>query len=201
MFDARLRPWIDPLLNATASALAPMRVTADRVTWAGLVIGLLGAVAIAFGAPLTGLALFGANRFADGLDGAIARRTSLTDAGGYLDIVCDFLIYAAFPLAFAVADPGTNALPAATLLASFIASGTAFLAFACIAAKRNLTTSAQGQKTIYYVAGLAEGFETIVALALMCLWPAHFPALAYAFACVCFVSAAARIGTALRILG
>ena len=142
--------------------------------------------------------MFVLNRFADGLDGAVARRTVATDRGGFLDIVCDFLIYAAMPLAFAVADPGRNALAAAALLASFMASGVTFLAFAILAAKRGLETSAQGRKSIYYLAGLAEGFETIVVLLAMCAWPEWFAQLAYGFAVVCGVSAVARIGMAMR---
>ena len=39
------------------------------------------------------------------------RRRGLTDLGGFLDIVLDFLIYAAVPFAFALADPAANALP------------------------------------------------------------------------------------------
>jgi malic enzyme len=36
------------------------------------------------------------------------------------------VFYAAIPLAFAVADPVSNALPAAVLLASFIGTGSSF---------------------------------------------------------------------------
>ena len=200
MFDARLRPLIDPPLNAIAGTLARAGISADAVTWAALAIGLTGAAAIACGAPWLGLALFAVNRLLDGVDGAVARRTALTDRGGFLDIVCDFVIYATVPLAFAIADPAPNALPAAVLLASFIASGTTFLAFAAIAAQRGLSTAAQGRKSIYYLAGLAEGFETIAAFVMMCVWPAWFPILAYAFAAICSVSATARIVAALAVL-
>ena len=200
MFDARLRPLIDPPLDRLAGSLARAGISADAITWTALAIGLAGATAISAQYYLTGLSLFGMNRLLDGMDGAIARLTSPTDRGGFLDIVCDFLIYAAFPLAFAMADPLRNALPAAGLLAGFIASGATFLAFAAVAAKRGLSTSAQGKKSIYYLAGLAEGAETIVAFVLMCVWPQYFPAIAYAFASICAVSAAARIGSALQTL-
>ena len=39
---------------------------------------------------------------ADGLDGAVARLTTPTDRGAFLDITLDFLFYASVPLAFAV---------------------------------------------------------------------------------------------------
>ena len=200
MFDAYVRPWIDAPLDAIAGRLAQANIRADVVTGLGLAIGLGGAVAVACNFYLTGLALFATNRLLDGLDGAIARRTKLTDAGGYFDIAADFFVYAAYPLAFAWADPSRNALAAAALLASFIASGSTFLAFASVAAKRGLTTTAQGHKSIYYLAGLAEGTETIIAFALMCLWPAQFAIIAASFACLCAVSAIARLFAGMKAL-
>ena len=200
MFDAHLRPWIDPPLDAAAARAVAAGLTADAVTMTGLGVGLIGAAAVALGAPLLGLFLLACTRLADGLDGAIARRTILTDRGGFLDIVADFAIYAAYPLAFAVTDPAANALAAASLLASIIVSGTAFLAFAAIAAKRGMSTAAQGEKTIYYLAGLAEGAETIAAFAAMCVWPQAFAGIAWAFAAVCGLTGAARVVHALAVL-
>jgi hypothetical protein len=59
-----------------------------------------------------------------------------TDRGAFLDITLDFLFYASIPLAFALADPAANALPAAVLLAAFIGTGSSFLAFAVLAERR-----------------------------------------------------------------
>ena len=64
---------------------------------------------------------------ADGLDGAVARHVGVTDLGGYLDIVLDFLIYSGIVFGFAVGRPD-QALPAAFLIFSFVGTGTAFLA-------------------------------------------------------------------------
>lgn len=200
MLDARIRPLIDPPLNAAGRALARAGVTADMVTIGGFALGLGAAALIAVGRVDLGLALFLAGRLADGLDGAVARATAKTDRGGYLDIVLDFLLYGAIPLAFAILDPARNALPAAVLLMSFFANGTTFLAFAIMAAKRDLETTAQGTKSLYYVSGLAEGFETVVALAAFCIWPQHFPLIAYAYATLCFLSAGGRILFAWRVL-
>ena len=125
--------------------------------------------------------------FAIGLGAAVAvaRIMGPTDRGGFLDITLDFAFYAAVPLAFAVYDPGSNALAASALLAAFLVNGSVFLAYAATAAKRGLTTTAQGHKSIYYVAGLAEGAETIVVFIACCLWPVAFPVIAYGFATVC----------------
>lgn len=201
MFDSRLRPLIDPPLGAAGRAIARRGISADQVTLAGLACGLAAASAIALGAPSTGLALIAAGRVADGLDGAVARATAKTDRGGFLDIVCDFIFYAAVPLGFAIADPARNALAAAGLLAAFYVNGAAFLAFAIMAERRKLVTAAQGEKSLYYISGLAEGAETIAIFVAMCLWPAAFPWLAGGFAAVCLVSAIARLAIGWRVLG
>jgi phosphatidylglycerophosphate synthase len=200
MFDTAIRPWIDPPLNAIANRLVACGWRADHVTLVGFAIGLAAAGAIALGSFNGGLILIAANRLCDGLDGAVARAsgTGPTDLGGFLDIALDFVFYAAIPLAFAVADPARNALAAAALLAGFLVNGAAFLAYAAIAAKRGLTTTAQGPKSIYYLAGLAEGAETIAVFCAMCLWSSAFPALAYAFAALCAASALARLMIGLR---
>lgn len=196
MFDARIRPIIDPPLNQMGRALASIGLSPDAVTLVGFVLGMGAAVSIAFGEILLGLILILLNRFADGLDGAIARASLKTDRGGYLDIVLDFVFYGSIPFAFAILNPEQNALPAAALLLSFYANGSAFLAYAIMAEKRQVTTTSQGVKSLYYVAGIAEGTETIALFVVMCLWPAGFPVLAWGFAAICIVSAAARIAGA-----
>ncbi len=193
MLDARLRPLINPSLNRMGRFLAGMGIRANTVTLTGFAIGMAAAVAIASGATLAGLVLMALNRFADGLDGAVARATRKTDLGGYLDITLDFFFYGAIPLAFAILDPANNALPATALLCSFYANGSAFLAFAIMAERKNLTTSAQGSKSLYYLGGLAEGTETITIFLLMALVPAAFPVLAWGFAALCFLSGGARV--------
>jgi len=95
--------------------------------------------------------------------------------------------------AFAVHDPSRNALAAAFLLAGFLANGTIFLTFSIMADRRGLVTMRQGHKSIYSLAGLAEGFETIVFMAAFCLFPAQFPVLAFVFAALCLVSAGGRL--------
>lgn len=168
-------------------------VTANQVTVTGLALGFCAALAITLGSFTVALVAILANRLADGLDGALARQHGATRLGGFLDIVFDFFFYGAIPLAFALYDPDRNALAAAVLIASFYANGATFLAFAAVAAELDWSTDAQGKKTIYYFAGLAEGAETIAVFCLMVLIPSAFMWLALAFALVCFVSAGARV--------
>lgn len=187
MLDARLRPWIDPPLNRMGRVLANLGVTANVLTFTGLAVGLVGAAAIALGHVGWGLSLIIANRLLDGLDGAVARARGPSDLGGYFDIVADFAFYVSIPLAFGVLSPA-NSLPAAVLVASFVLTGVSFLAFAVIAAKRGAETQAHGRKSFFYSTGLAEGAETIAVFIAMCLWPAWFPTIAYAYAGLCVLT-------------
>ncbi|MSP49350.1 MAG: CDP-alcohol phosphatidyltransferase family protein [Alphaproteobacteria bacterium] len=200
MLDARLRPLIDPLLDRVGRPLAASGINADAVTLFGFAVGLGAVPALATEAYLLALGLIVLNRLLDGIDGAVARATSPTDFGGFLDIVCDFVFYAAVPLGFALADPG-NALAAVFLVASFMGTGASFLAYAALAAKRGLTTELRGAKTFYYLGGLTEGFETILCFVLMCLFPQAFPTLAWIFGAMCWITTASRVLAAREAFG
>ena len=191
MFDAKLRPLIDPPLNAIGVRLAKAGVSALTVTFLGLVLGLGAAVAAAFGEYGLALLLIGANRLADGLDGAVARARGPTDLGGYFDIVADFAFYVSVPVGFGLSAEA-NLVPALVLVATFVLTGISFLAFAIVAQKRGAETQAHGKKSFFYSTGLAEGGETIVAFLAMCLVPAAFPLIAYVFAGLCVATVVQR---------
>ncbi len=200
MLDARLRRLIDPPLDRAGRWLAVRGVDADTVTIVGFVFGLLAMLAIMREAYLAGLALLLVNRAADGLDGAVARQSRATDLGGFLDIVLDFIFYAGIVFAFAVADPERNALAAALLLFAFVGTGSSFLAFAIMAAKRGLATDRRGRKSLYYLGGLTEGSETILFMALACLMPDRFALLAGIFALLCWLTTLGRCLSGLQLL-
>jgi len=193
MLDRAAIVVFKPLLDAGAGVLVRRGIGADVVTLAGFAIGIAAALAIAFGAFGWGLALLLASRLADGLDGAVARLTRTSDRGAFLDITLDFLFYASIPLAFAVADPSANALPATVLLAAFIGTGSSFLAFAVLAERRGLASTAFPQKGFFYLGGLTEATETLICFGLMCLWPERFAWWAYGFAVLCALTIATRI--------
>ena len=137
MLDGLMRRALDPSLNTAGRALAHRGLHANHVTLIGLALGLVAATLIGFGAStLLALVPLAASRLADGLDGAVARASAITDFGGYLDIVCDFIFYGVIPLAFVLRDPSANGLAGAFLLTSFYANGASFLAFAVLRLKR-----------------------------------------------------------------
>ena len=200
MLDAGIRRLIDPPLDRAGRAVAARVIGADTVSLAGFGVGLLAMFAVMHGVYLLGLALLLLNRLADGLDGAVARQSGSTDLGGFLDIVLDFIVYAGMVFAFAVADPDRNALAAALLLFAFMGTGSSFLAFAIMAAKRRLTTEIRGHKSLYYLGGLTEGTETILFMVLACLMPGWFPLLACIFAAMCWLTTLGRCLAGFQLL-
>jgi phosphatidylglycerophosphate synthase len=197
MLDAALRRWIDPPLDRVGRQLAATGISANAVTLAGFAVGLTALPLLAAEAYRVALAAILANRLADGLDGAVARAGGSSDLGAYLDIVCDFLFYAAIVFGFVLAAP-ENRLPGAFLLFAFIGTGSSFLAFAVFAARRGLETRARGLKSLYYLGGLTEGTETVALFIALCLFPRSFPWLAWLVGAACWATTLSRVLDAWR---
>lgn len=192
MFDAALRQYIDPPLNKLGAVVAALGVSANVVTLAGFFIGMAALPFIISEQYIIALCLILLNRIFDGLDGAVARQTLLSDFGGYLDIVSDFIFYSGVVFAFAWARP-ENTLIGAFLIFSFMGTAATFLAYAALAAKLNISTDIRGIKSLYYLGGLAEGAETIVVFILICLLPGYFTWIALVFGMMCWITTATRV--------
>ena len=144
MLDRAAQKILQPVLQANSRVLLRLGLGADVITALGFALGMAAAVAIAHQSWAWGLGLLLASRW------------------------LDFLFYAAIPLALAVADPVANALPAAVLLASFVGTGSSFLAFAVLAEKRQLSDTAMPGKSFYFLGGLTEATETLAVFVAMC---------------------------------
>jgi phosphatidylglycerophosphate synthase len=199
VLDRAARRLIDPMLEQLAVAAQQRAITANQVTVAGFACGLAAMAAIALQSYGLGLLLLLANRLADGVDGALARRNGATDLGGYLDIVLDFIIYSGAAFAFALAQPD-HAVAAAFLIFSFMGTGSSFLAFAIFAAKRKLDGEEAANKSFYYLGGITEGTETILLFVIVLLFPGWFPAAAYLYGTLCWLTTVGRIGAAVQRL-
>ncbi|SLJ84011.1 CDP-alcohol phosphatidyltransferase family protein [Psychrobacter sp. DAB_AL43B] len=194
MLDKYLTPIIKPLLTPIVIVLHKRSITADQLTVAGFLIGLLAVPLIAFEYWYAALVAIILNRILDGLDGALARYAKQSSsAGGYLDITLDFLFYAAIPFGFILANPEQNAVAGALLLATFIGTGSSFLAFAIAAEKFKIDRPQFKYKSFYYLNGLTEGTETIALFIAFCIWPQHFALLATLFAIACTITIFTRI--------
>lgn len=180
-------------LHGVARQLDKRNIHANQVTIGGFVLGLTALPLLAFEFYWLALLAIVLNRIADGLDGELARLNHPSDGGAFLDIVLDFLFYAAIIAGFALARPDTNALPAALLLFGFMGTGSSFLAFAIQAERRGLTSMSYPSKGFYYLGGITEGTETIAFFVLMCLFPDAFVLLASVFFALCVVTTATRV--------
>ncbi|WLD56853.1 CDP-alcohol phosphatidyltransferase family protein [Salinispirillum sp. LH 10-3-1] len=192
MLDRYALPLIKPPLNRIAKTLHGWGITANQVTVTGFFVGLMAVPAIMANLYFLGLVFILLNRVADGIDGELARLTEPTDAGGFLDITLDFFFYQAIVFAFALAHPA-NTLWALILMLSFVGTGISFLSFAVMAEKRQIKSLTYPNKGLHYMAGLAEGTETIAIFVVFCLFPHWFPWLAGAFALLCFVTTGMRV--------
>ena len=193
MLDRRATAFIKPAVLILAKMAKGAGITANQLSLMGFLIGMAAAVLIANSAYLSGAMVILLSRSLDALDGAVARLTKPSDVGGFLDIAFDFLFYASIPLAFAFSDPARNALPAAVLLAAFIGTGSSFLAFSIIAAKRGMTSLDYPDKSFFFLGGLTEATETLICFIAMCVYPEFFIQLAYGFSALCAITIVTRI--------
>lgn len=200
MLDPLLNKIVRPPLALIAKPLVLLGISANQVTILGFILGILAVPAIIAEHFDIALILILLNRLSDGLDGAVARQTQTTDAGGFLDISLDFIFYSAIPFAFIVSHPEQNALAGSLLMLSFTATGCCFLAFAIMASKHDIDNPQYPNKSLHYMGGLAEGFETIVVLCLFCFFPQHFIPIALVYAVACFITAGVRIVTGYKTL-
>ena len=178
MFDHLLRGLKDRLLTPLATLLRG--VPPNVLSLIALLLGLGAAVAAATGAWAVGLALWLANRVTDGLDGTVARVAGRqTDFGGYLDILLDFIVYAAIPLGFALQSTDRLVLVLAVALEGvFFVNACSWMYLSAVLEKRASGARATGElTTVTMPPALVAGFETVVFFALFYLFPLKLPLL------------------------
>ena len=193
---------LDGPLARMAAVLDRPGITPDRITAAGLVLGLGSAVAAAFGWWATSAALWLVSRLADGLDGPLARRRRARGqhdggAGGFFDITADSTVYGATVVGVAIGAAGPL-WPFLLVLLAYYVNGTAFLAFSSIAERTGRTLD--DGRSLSFLGGLAEGTETIVVHTAWLLLPFWAGEIAVGWAAVVAISAAHRVVAGYRAL-
>lgn len=172
MFDSYLRNLKDRIGEPLARRMP--NVAPNAITLAALLFGLGSAALAANGLFLWGLSFWLLNRTLDGLDGLLARlHNHQGDFGGYLDILFDFVVYAAVPIGLVLAAPTLeHFLALAVMLAAFYVNTASWMYLAAILEKRRLRDP-ETATTIVMPSGLIGGFETILAYGVFLLFPAH----------------------------
>ncbi len=172
MFDEQMRGIKDGVFDPLAQLLLAIPPWFFSVV--GLLVGLWAAVALWQQQYALGFGLWFLNRVFDGLDGAVARQCGKqSDFGGYLDIIVDFVVYAAIPVGLAVGRGETAVyLALIFLLSSFYVNGASWMYLAAILEKRKLAHSDR-LTTITMPTGLIGGVETIIFYTAFIFFPAY----------------------------
>lgn len=200
MLDKYTLKLIHVPIRNLAKYVSRFNISANQVTLAGFIIGMMAVIFIVFQYYLVALCLIVINRIADGLDGALSRyMDDETASGAFLDIVFDFIFYQAVVVGFALTS-ADNVLVSFLLMLSIVGTECSFLAFAIYAEKFNIKNINFPQKGFHYMNGLAEGTETIIFFVLICLFPAYYIPFAFTFMVICVITTITRIYFGYRTL-
>jgi len=196
MLDAAFRSRLDGPLDRLVAPLDRIGVSPNVVTAGGFAIGVAACVAIAYERWWLGLALWLANRLADGLDGPLARRRGPTDLGGLFDITADFAIYGGVLVAIGIALPEAR-LAALVVFLTYYLSGSSFLAFSSLATKREMEGDG---RSLQFPAGIAEGTETIAAYIVILAFPGQAEVLLWIWATLVAITLVQRLTMITQLL-
>jgi len=192
MFDTPLRKIKDRVGTPLARSLK--RVSPTTVSLIGMIIALLAAWSAYRQIYFAAFALWILNRVLDGLDGLLARlHNKQSDFGGYVDILTDFVSYAALPIGLVAGSPSNERyLALALLLASFYINTASWMYLAALLEKRALHGD-ETQTSIVMPAGLIGGFETIIAFSIFTLFPTYITLLFSIFGILVFITIIQRL--------
>ena len=196
MFDRQIQKFTQKPLAVIAKIFLKL-MKPNHMTILGFIFGLFVCILVYFQFYLLALVLLMLNRLCDGLDGTMARLTTPTPLGGYLDIVSDFTIYSGFVLAFGFSNSSYTHL-SMVLLFLYIGTGTTFLAKAAIQtqldkiSEKNDTVK-ELPKSFHYTSGLVEGTETIIFMVLCLLLPNFFVLISIIFGILCLITFISRV--------
>ena len=199
MLDSSIRSQIVPWLNRFGNGLANRGVQANHLTAGGFVIGVGACVAIGTGRWGIALVLWILNRVIDGLDGSVARATRPTELGGFLDIVADFAIYGGLLVGFGFSADELR-LPALVVFLAYYLNGTAFLAWSSLAERLKLGEGGDGRSLDFSNAGLTEGSETVIVMAVILAWRSQAEPILWIWAGAVFITVFQRVIFVIRHL-
>ena len=200
MRDAALRAKKDEYMVPLAQSFFAT-VHPNVVSLMAMGVGLLAAAAVIQERYWLGLLLWLLNRILDGLDGVIARvHDKQSDFGGYLDLLFDFVIYLAIPLAFLSAEPTVfNLWAGITLISVYVLNIISWTVLGALLEKRHMQSPSR-LTSMEMPTGLIEGAETIAVYTLFFFFPGSIGYIFFIFAALVLVTAGQRVFWAARNL-
>ena len=197
MIDQYFIKIFKPFLELLASAFYKFGINANYISFLGLSLSFLSFYLILEGLNNIALFVFLLGRILDGVDGIIANKTSITEFGGFIDIVFDLISYSLVPLAFILKD-NSNAIFGSILLATFFGTSSAFFGIAIF--ENNKFIKRNPEKSFFHVGGFMGGSITIFFLSLMFIFTEKFNLIALIFSVLCILGTIERIFYAYTIL-
>ena len=192
MFDTYLRNTKDRIGEPIARRLT--NISPNAISLIGLGFGIASAFFAARQLYLLGLVFWLLNRIFDGLDGLLARlHDKQDDFGGYLDILLDFIAYAAIPLGFGLGAASQNVYQALAVLLSIYYLNTASWMFLSAILEKRAARDPETSTTIIMPTGLIGGFETIVFYSLFFLLPQYITQLFIIFSLLILITIIQRL--------
>ena len=162
-------------LDRLAAAIVRAGISANALTYAALVLGLVGACLFYLGHGWWALAVLLVSGLCDAVDGRVARLGGgATPWGGVLDLTFDRVVEAAVLLGIALPNPAWH-LPALVLACTWYVNLCVFLAVGA-------ASDRQGEKLIVYPPGLLERSEALFFALVVVLAPGWAPAAGYVYA-------------------
>lgn len=174
MFDLALRHTKETLARPIC-VLIPSFMTPDALTIVAFACGLGSCLVQTFSTTKArvpaAIGLWLLNRLLDSLDGSLARsRGVASELGGFIDLLCDFIIYSFLPISIAFQQRDNLShfdwLAIAVLEASFHINNFVLL-YAAAAGK----PKADEMTSVAMYPALVEGFESGLMFSAMLMWP------------------------------
>lgn len=204
MLPALVAPYAAPHLEKAASWLFEKGITFGLLTLASVLSSVL--VMAMIGLQLYPVAIFALllNRACDAFDGPVAELQRKagnppSSFSAFADTMADIFLYAGVVFAFVLGAP-EFALAGTFLLFTWMLSGFATLAFQIEAAAKGLDEETRSRPALLMLDGVASGTEMTLAIILMCVVPAYFPAIALLYGIICLVTTGSRVVTAYKTL-
>tara|TARA_B100001996_G_scaffold316785_1_gene259942 strand:- start:203 stop:814 length:612 start_codon:yes stop_codon:yes gene_type:complete len=128
VFDGNLRSAVDKILDPIGVFLCRLKVTADALTFTGILIAVAGAIVIGRGHMFIGFLCLLLTGIPDALDGAVAKASGTASVRGAFfdsvsDRIADSLLFSGIAWHFASEEPGhIMMLPVAVMVTALLVS-------------------------------------------------------------------------------
>ena len=161
MLDTNARKYIQPILDAVASACLRMGISANTLTVIGMLVGVAAAVLVLGDQAVGGFVVLWLSGLIDAADGTLARLTAPSPMGAILDITFDRIVEVAMIVALACISPEAHFV--LLILAGTIAVAMSlFLSIGAAVENHSI-------KSFHYAPGLGERTEAFICFSLMIL--------------------------------